>query len=106
MSDYQEVEANGTTLILTESMAIDLYHALAREFHWSGQFFTPEDIRSTINERRENDDKEPLEGEQLEEAVNKIIDSRDWSKWLPDWMGEQGWEVIHQSIFENLEYES
>jgi flavin-dependent dehydrogenase len=103
--EYKTVEANGTTHVLSEDMAMNLYFAIAREFRWAVTLFTPRDVRDTINLRRENDEKEPLEGIELEEAVNTITDSRDWDRWLPDYMTEQGWEVIHQSIFENLEYE-
>ena len=105
MSEYQTIEVNGTTLILNEDMAINLYHALAREFHWAGTFFTPEDVSSIINQRREADDKEPLEGDELEEAVNSVVGSRDWHRWLPDWLTQQGWEIIDTVIHENVEQE-
>jgi hypothetical protein len=105
VTEYQTIEANGTTLILNEDMAINLYHALAREFHWAGTFFTRDDLAVTINERRQADDKELLSDNELDEAVDTIIGSRDWSKWLPDWMTEQGWEIINTAIYENLEQE-
>ena len=105
MSEYRNVEANGTTLILNEDMAIMLYHALAREFHWAGTFFTPEDVAATINERRIADDKEPLDSDELEEAVNAVVNSSDWDKWLPDWMTQQGFEIIGTAIFDLLESE-
>ena len=106
MSDYITVEANGTSHILNEDMAMNLYHALAREFHWAGTFFTRDDVAVTINERRQADDKEPLSDDELDEAVDTIIGSRDWSKWLPDWMAEQGWEVINTAIHDQLEQEN
>lgn len=106
MSDeYLSVEANGTTLILNEDMAMNLYHSLAREFHWAGTFFTRDDVRFAITERREADDKEPLSDDELEEAVDTIIGSRDWHRWLPDWMTEQGWEIVNAAIHEQLEQE-
>lgn len=105
MSEYQTIEANGTTFILNEDMALNLYHALAREFHWAGTFFTRDDVAVNIAERREADDKEPLSDDELDEAVSTIVGSRDWHRWLPDYMTEQGWEIINTVIYEQLEQE-
>ena len=106
MSEYVTIEANNAELILNESMAINLYHAMAYQFDWAGSFFTASDVRRTINERRTEDGKEPLAGDKLEEAVNTILESRDWNKFLTEWMTEKGWEVINATINEHLEQEN
>lgn len=100
MNEYQTIEANGTTLILNEDMAMNLYQALAREFNWAGTFFSREDVRECINERRENNGLDDLEGDDLEEAVGSVVNGRDWHRWLPEWMIEQGWEIIHTIVNE------
>jgi len=90
---------------LNEDMAINLYHALAREFDWAGTFFTRDDVRVCINDRRVADDLDVLEGDDLEEAVDAVTGSRDWHRWLPDWMTEQGWEIVNAVIYEHVEQE-
>lgn len=72
---------------------------LCQKFHWSGAMFTPDDVSEQIISRREADDFDPFTGEQVEEMTNDIINSRDWSKWLPDWMTSEGWEIINQAIY-------
>ena len=84
---------------LSQSDAFMVFSMLCRKFDWSGTVFTPDDVSETIQERRKADDLDPLPDEQLEEMTNDIINSRDWSKWLPDWMTEQGWEIINQAIY-------
>ena len=84
---------------LSESDAFMVFSMLCEKFDWSGTVFTPDDVSETIQYRREADDLDPLSNEQLEEMTNDIINSRDWSKWLPDWMTEQGWEIINQAIY-------
>jgi hypothetical protein len=105
MSEYVTIEANNATYIMNEDMAINLYHAMSYQFDWAGSFFTASDVREAINERRTGDDNEPLAGDELEEAVNTILESRDWNRFLTQWMTEQGWEVINTAIHEHLEQE-
>jgi hypothetical protein len=104
-NDYRTVEANGTTHVLNEDMAMNLYFAIASTFGWQGAFFTHEDVRTQINHRRLCDDLEALEGDELEKAVEKVTTSSDWRKWLTDHLIEQGWEVIDRVIWEQLEWE-
>jgi len=105
MSDYITVEANGTSHVLNEDMAINLYFAIASAFGWQGAFFTHEDIRTQVNHRRLCDDLEALDGDELEAAVAKVTSSSDWRKWLTDHMIEQGWELINEVIWQQLEWE-
>lgn len=88
---------------LSQSDAFMVFRLLCEKFDWSGTVFTPDDVAEQIISRREADGLDPLPDEQLEEMTNDIINSRNWSKWLPDWMTEEGWEVINQSIFDRLE---
>jgi hypothetical protein len=105
MSDYITVEANGTSHVLNEDMAINLYFAIASAFGWQGSFFTLEDIRTQINHRRLCDDLEALDGDELEAAVEKVASSSTWHKWLTDHMIEQGFDIIDRVIWEQLEQE-
>jgi len=88
---------------LSQSDAFMVFSMLCRKFDWSGNVFTPDDVSETIQYRREADGLDPLSDEQLEEMTNDIINSRDWHKWLPDWMTEQGWEIINQAIYNREE---
>lgn len=88
---------------MTQEEAFSMFRNLETKFSWSGTVFTPDDVQECIINRREADGLEPLTDEQLEEAVYLVVDSRDWSKWLPDWMTEQGWEIINTAIFDILE---
>ena len=105
MNEYRTVEANGTSYILNEDMALRLCQAISKEFRWSGTFFTPEDVRTTIIHHHLVDDLDPPEGDELEELVSAVIDSADW-EWVADWMVEEGWGVVNTAISERLEKES
>ena len=88
---------------LSQSDAFMVLSMLCRKFDWSGTMFTPDDVSEHIQYRREADGLDPLTDEQLEEMTNDIINSRDWSKWLPDWITERGWEIINQAIYDREE---
>ena len=105
MSEYITVEANGTTHVLNEDMAMNLYFAMASQFGWQGAFFTHGDIRGQIQHRRLCDDLKALEGDELEKAVEKVTASSDWRKWLTDHLIERGFDFIGNMIAEQLEYE-
>lgn len=88
---------------LTEEDCVMVFHAMRRKFDWAGTFFTHDDVATCIEDRRDADGLEPLSEGGLEEAVKTVTDSRDWNKWLPDYMTEQGWEIINSCIWENIE---
>ena len=88
---------------MDEAEAFSMLRNIEQKFGWSGTVFTPTDVEECIINRREADGLEPLTDEQLEEAVSAVVDSRDWSKWLPDWMTEQGWDIINSAIYERVE---
>ena len=98
--NYKTVEANGTTLILDEDMAINLYLAMASQFGWQGTFFTHEDIRAKIQHRRLCFDLEALDGEELEKVVEKVTSTSDWRKWLTDHLIEEGNEMVNTMVYE------
>lgn len=89
---------------LNQSDGFTVFRLLCRKFHWAGTVFTPDDVSEQIQNRREADDLDPLPDDQLEELTNDIINSRDWAKWLPDWITEQGWEAINQSIHDREDH--
>jgi len=103
--NYKTVEANGTTLILDEDMATNLYFAMASQFGWQGTFFTAKDIGATIQHRRLCDDLEALDGDELEKAVEKVTSSSDWRKWLTDHLIEEGNEIVNTIVCEQVEWE-
>lgn len=89
---------------ITEEDASIVLHAMKREFGWTGTVFCEDDIRQSIADRREADDKEPYSEEQMDEAVATVMDSRGWSRYMEDWMTEQGWDFLSNLIFDEVEY--
>ena len=85
---------------LSQSDAFMVFITLCRKFDWSGTVFTPDAVSERIQNRREGDGLGPLPAEQLEEMTNSIINSRDWDKWLPMWISEQGWDFINEVLDE------
>ena len=102
--EYKTIEANNISLILNEDMAMKLLYQLCFDFEWVGTIYTPTDIREAIISRRECDDKEPYTEDELEAAVDKVKATRAWRKFMEEWMSEQGYEVMSEIIFDEIEY--
>ena len=103
-TEYKTIEVGTQTFIMNEETAMRLFHEFRSEFGWVGTFFCPSDIRHTIIDRREADDKKPYTDEQLDKAVAKVMDSSGWYKFMEDWMQQEGFEVLNNTIWDEVEY--
>ena len=104
MTEYKSIEVENQTYILDEDTAFDLLHNIKREFGWVGAVFCEYDIRESISGRREADGNEPYTEEQMEEAVAKVTNTRGWHRFMEEWIIEQGWDVLNNIIWEEVEY--
>lgn len=104
-NEYKTIEANNQTIIMDETQAFHLLHAMRREFGWAGTMFSEDDVRETIINRRNGDDKEPYTPEELDEAVATVMNSRGWVKFMEEWMCQEGFEVLNNIIFDEIEWE-
>ena len=103
-TEYKTIEVGTQTFIMNEETAMRLFHEFRYEFGWVGTFFTPSDVRHTIIDRREADDKEPYTSDQLEEAVATVTNSYGWEEWMESWLQQEGSEVLNNIIFDEIEY--
>lgn len=102
-NQYKSIEVDNQTFIMDETQAFRVLHAMKREFGWAGTVFCEDDVRESIAERRQADDKEPYTDEQMDEAVAAVMDSGGWNKWLEEWMCQEGWEVLNTIIWDEVE---
>lgn len=104
-NEYKTIEANNQTIIMDETQAFHFLHAMRREFGWAGTMFTEDDVRETIANRRDADDKEPYTPEEMDEAVATVMNSGGWVKFMEEWMSQEGFEVLNNIIFDEIEWE-
>jgi hypothetical protein len=103
-NQYKSIEIDNQTFIMDESQAFRVLHAMRDEFGWVGTMFTESDVRESIADRRDADDKEPYTEDEMNEAVATIMDSWTWNKFMEDWMCKEGFEVLNQAIWDELEW--
>lgn len=96
---YRTVEANNTSFILSEDMALNLVASIFKEFDWSGTFFTPEDVRTGIVHEFLSEDHDLPEGAVIEKMVSSVMCEADW-KHLGDIMELEGSSLIADAIGE------
>jgi hypothetical protein len=81
-----------------------MFHEFRHHFGWVGTFITEHDVRESIQSRREADDLEPLTDEELIKATKKVTDTKSYQDNVVSWMQEEGWEIIHSIIHDEVEY--
>ena len=99
-NQYKSIEVDNQTIIMDETQAFRVLHAMMQEFGWAGTMFSEDDVRESIQQRRFADDKEPYTDEQMDEAVAAVMNSGGWNKWMEQWMYEQGWECLNSIIWD------
>ncbi len=102
-NQHKSIEVGNQTIIMDETQAFRILHAMKREFGWVGTVFTEGDIRESIADRREADDKEPYTAEHMDKAVAAVTDSGAWQKHMEAWMCQEGWEVLGTIIWDEVE---
>lgn len=102
-TEYKSIEVDGRTIIMDEAQAFSILHAMKQEFGWAGTVFSEADVRESIADRREADDKEPYTDEQMDEAVATVMNSHGWCKFMEEWMCQEGWDVLGNIIFDEVE---
>jgi len=103
-NQYKSIEVGNQTIIMDETQAFLVLHAMRQEFGWAGTMFSEDDVRESIQQRRDADSKEPYTPEEMDEAVAAVMNSGGWNKWMEQWMCEQGWECLNSIIWDEVEY--
>ena len=103
-NQYKSIEVGNQTIIMDETQAFGVLHAMKREFGWAGTVFCEDDVRESIADRRDADDKEPYTDKQMDEAVATIMDGYTWNKFMEDWLCKEGFEVINNAIWDDIEW--
>lgn len=103
-NQYKSIEVGNQTIIMDETQAFRVLHAMREEFGWVGIMFTESDVRESIADRRDADDKEPYTEDEMNQAVATITDSWTWNKFMEDWIQQEGFEVLSQAIWDELEW--
>jgi hypothetical protein len=103
-NQYKSIEVGNQTIIMDETQAFRILNAMRDAFGWVGSEFTESDIRHSIADRRDADDKEPYTDDQMDKAVATIMDSYSWTRFMEEWMCKEGFEVLNNAIFDELEW--
>ena len=103
-SNYKTIQVGNLSYVMDETLAFQVLHAMRYEFGWAGTMFCEDDVRETITERRDADDKEPYTPEEMDEAVATVMNSRSWNKFMEEWMCKEGFEVMNSIIFDEVEW--
>ena len=102
-AEYKSIEVDNRTIIMNEEQAFRLLYNMQQAFNWVGAMLCPDDVRETIIHRRNADDKAPYSPEELEERVNRVLDTRDWRKGMGEWMSSEGYTAIGEIVWEEIE---
>lgn len=103
-SNYKTIQVGNLSYVMDETLAFQVLHAMKREFGWAGTVFCEDDVREAIADRRDADDKEPYTEDEMDEAVATIMDSFTWNKLMEEWMCSEGFEVLNNAIFDEIEW--
>jgi hypothetical protein len=103
-SNYKTIQVGNLSYVMDEALAFQVLHAMKDEFGWAGTVFCEDDVRTTIADRREADDKEPYTEDKMDEAVATIMNSHAWTKFMEEWMCQEGFEVLNNAVFDEIEW--
>ena len=73
---------------LAPDEAMSLYHAMQEKFGWAGTVFQREDVDSAAGR------------DLTDEEWEKVQDSYEWCKGVPERTTERGWDVIYSLVDE------
>lgn len=82
---------------LDEEDALRVFTEMRYKFGWAGTVFTRNDVESMLenNEYNVTEDGEPIiQRSFTDEQWTDFTNNKDWYRYVPEWMAEQGWEII------------
>lgn len=80
---------------LTETQALELVYDMYRKFDWALCLYTREDVKTALQEHRQDYDTEPTD-----EEIQKVMDTRMWRKYMEEALGSTGWECLQDAIYD------
>jgi hypothetical protein len=82
---------------LDEGDALRVFWAMRDKFGWAGTVFTRDDVDEMLdnNEYNVRKDGEPIINRSFtDEQWTDFTNNKDWYRYVPEWLSEQGWEII------------
>jgi hypothetical protein len=82
---------------LDEGDALNVFWAMRDKFGWAGTVFTRDDVDEMLdnNEYNVRKDGEPIINRSFtDEQWTDFTNNKDWYRYVPEWLSEQGWEII------------
>jgi hypothetical protein len=82
---------------LDEEDAMRVFTEMRYKFGWARTVFTRGDVEGILenNEYNVTEDGEPIIDRSFtDEQWNDFRSNKDWYRYVPEWMTEQGWEMI------------
>ena len=74
-----------------------MFWAMRDKFGWAGTVFTRDDVDGMLdsNEYNVRKDGEPIINRSFtDEQWTDFTNNKDWYRYVPEWLSEQGWEII------------
>ena len=94
MEIFQAAVKTETPTVLNEGDAMTIFVKIAHRHNWLGVTLTATDAKRLIESRRSADDLEPLSETELDNAVQQVLKSKEWTRTIPDWLNEQAFEAL------------
>ena len=82
---------------LTEDEAVRLFSEMSSKFGWAGTIFTRDDVEGMLEQYDPIHDGETI-NKFTDEQWDDFSSSKSWHRYCPEWMTEQGWEVIQDFL--------
>ena len=82
---------------LDEGDAFRVFSAMCGKFGWAGTVFTRGDVEGMLenNEYNVTEEGEPIIGRSFtDEQWTDFTNNKDWYRYVPEWVAEQGWEIV------------
>jgi hypothetical protein len=86
---------------LTEDEALRVFSEMQAKFGWAGTVFTRGDVEGMLenNEYNVTEDGEPIIGRSFtDEQWIDFTNNKDWYRYVPEWMAEQGWDIVQDVL--------
>ena len=82
---------------LDESDAFRVFSAMSDKFGWAGTIFTRNDVESMLDTYDPEHDGKTI-SEFTDEQWVDFTNNKDWFRYVPEWMTEQGWDIIQDVL--------
>ena len=82
---------------LDEEDAMRVFTEMRYKFGWAGTIFTRNDVESMLDTYDPEHDGKTI-SEFTDEQWVDFTNNKDWYRYVPEWMAEQGWDIIQDVL--------